>query len=182
MRTALKGIAATLLCLGLLLLCACALPPADTSVDTSAPSPSPTESGQALALMESKLGYSILYPPELYECRTYAESDSLWHDVGVYLSVSLFPDTEWSYIIDGLRLQEDIEMDAEAAVVGAGQYPARTLYYTDGQGNFRQFWVLECGNDILLIEQSYPKDHPDHRSVQQTMLDSLTLNDLVLTD
>lgn len=175
MRTTLKCISVTLLCLGLLLLCACGLP----SPDTSAPSPSPTESGQTVTPMESELGYSIHYPPELYEYRTYEESDSFWHDVGIYLSVSLFPDTESNYIIDGLRLQEDIETEAEPAVVGTGQYPARSLHYTDGQGNFRQFWVLEYGNDILLIEQSYPASHEEtrfHQDIQQAMLDSLALS------
>lgn len=231
MRTVLKYIAAGLLCLTLLIPCACVPNGPDTPVDpvetpstsqppevtsspepsvspgpsdpvgTKEPDPEPTISGDVPALHpdeETELfynlhgetnsiaavrhhtlhGYTIVYDAMHYECRTYHEVDSYWSDVGLYLSVSIVYGMPMDYVLDGLQLQENIEMGAERTYIGSGNYPAYTLYTTEN-GLHRQFWALDYNGDTMLIEQSYPLDHEYaefHRVIQLAMLDTLTLD------
>lgn len=233
MRTTLKYLAMGLLCLALLIPCACTteqvvsspdpvetpvtdptpmVPPPTEPVESPAPTepsspdepdPAPTSSGDVPALYpdeETELayrldgkdltidavrhhtlhGYTIVYDAMHYESRSYHEVDSYWSDNGLYLSVSIVYGIPIDYVLEGLRLQEEIEMEPEAAVVGSGSYPAYTLYHTTEDGLHRQFWALDYNDDTMLIEQSYPLDHEYaefHRVIQLAMLDTLTLDD-----
>lgn len=136
-------------------------------------------SGKVPAVLHCNIhGYSIVYDALHYERRTYEGLDSYWSEIGLYLSVSLFFDCTIDFVLDGLMLQENIEMAPRTTVVGAYNYPAYTLYYTTEEGNFRQFWVLDYNGSALLVEQSYPIEHEFvdfHRAVQQAMLDSIVL-------
>ena len=123
-------------------------------------------------------GYSIVYDALHYERRTYHSLDSYWSEVGLYVSVSVVYDMSIDVVMDGLMLQENIEMVPESTTIGSGDYLAYTLYHNTEDGMFRQFWVMDDGGNTLLIERSYPLDHEYvdfHRAVQQAMLDSLTL-------
>ncbi len=226
MRTALKYLAVGLLCLALLIPCACApsqseapVPPAQSPTGspapevtapaapdepspslepakTDAPAPQPTNSGDVPAIHaneETELpyvlhgvqetipavlhhthhGYSIVYDAMHYECRSQFEVDSYWSDVGLYLSVSTVYGMPLDYVLDGLQLQENIESGAQPVYIGAGLYPAYTLYHTTADGMFRQFWALDYGSDTMLIERSYPVEHEYadfHHAVQDAML------------
>lgn len=231
MRTVLKYVAAGLLCLALLIPCACvpngggtpvdpvetpsaSQTPEDTSspqpsvspgpsgpVETQEPNPEPTVSGDVPALHpdeETELfyelngethsvaavrhhtlhGYTIVYDAMHYECRSYHEVDSYWSDEGLYLSVSIVYGMPMDYVLDGLQLQENIEMAAELAFIGSDRCTAYTLYTTQN-GLFRQFWALDYAGDTMLIERSFPVEHEYadfHRAVQDAMLDTLTLD------
>ena len=123
-------------------------------------------------------GYTIVYDAMHYECRTYHEVDSYWSAEGLYLSVSIVYGMPVDYVLDGLQLQENIEMAAELTYIGAGDYAAYTLY-TNENGLHRQFWALDYAGDTMLIEQSYPLEHEYaefHRVIQLAMLDTLTLD------
>lgn len=229
MRIALKYVITGLLCLALLIPCACTsdqtsnskpvesstveTPDAQPSTEPSEASlpaesdapqeadPMPTATGDVPALYpdeETKLsyhldgedltiaalrhhtlhGYTIVYDAIHYEFRTYHEVDSYWSDTGLYLSVSIVYGMPTDYVLDGLQLQENIEMAAELTYIGAENYAAYTLY-TEADGLYRQFWVLDYNDDTMLIEQSYPTDHEYvefHRVIHMAMLDTLTLD------
>lgn len=124
------------------------------------------------------LGYSIVYDAIHYERRVFEGMDSYWSEMGLYLSVSLLFDSTIDFVLDGLMLQENIEMAPRTTVVGADRYPAYTLYQTTEEGIYRQFWALDYNGSALLIEQSYPLEHEFadfHRAVQQAMMDSIVL-------
>lgn len=130
-------------------------------------------------LHHAQNGYSIVYDAMYYECRSQFELDSYWSDTGIYLSVGLAYNMPLDYVLDGLQLQENIEMGAQPVYIGRGLYPAYTVYRTTEDGLFLQFWVLECGADTMLIERAYPTDHEYagfHRAVQDAMLSTLTLD------
>ena len=136
-------------------------------------------SGKVAAVEHCNIhGYSIVYDALHYERRSYEGSDSYWSEDGLYISISLFFDCTIDFIMDGLMLQENIEMVPHATVVGAQNYPAYTLWKTTEDGIYREFRVLDYKGSALLIEQSYPTDHEFvdfHRAVQQAMLDSIVL-------
>ena len=135
-------------------------------------------SGEVPAVLHCNIhGYSIVYDAIHYERRTYEGMDSYWSEAGLYLSISMLYGSSIDFVLDGLMLQENIEMVPRTTVVGADGYLAYTLYHTV-DGLYRQFWVLDYKGDALLIEQSYPVEHEFvdfHRAVQQAMLDSLVL-------
>lgn len=136
-------------------------------------------SGKVAAVEHCNInGYSIVYDALHYERRSYEGLDSYWSEDGLYISISLFFDCTIDFIMDGLMLQENIEMVPRATVVGAQDYPAYTLWKTTEEGVYREFRVLDYNGSALLIEQSYPADHEFvdfHRAVQQAMLDSIVL-------
>ena len=130
-------------------------------------------SGKVAAVEHCNIhGYSIVYDALHYERRSYEGSDSYWSEDGLYISIGLFFDCTIDFIMDGLMLQENIEMVPHATVVGAQDYPAYTLWKTTEDGIYREFRVLDYKGSALLIEQSYPTDHEFvdfHRAVQQAM-------------
>ena len=123
-------------------------------------------------------GYSIVYDAEHYIHQAFGEGDSYWGSVGNYLSVSLVMGLPLEEAVAGIQLQEGFEMAPEHTTIGAGQYPALTLYAIDSAGLYRQFWALDCMGDVLLVEQSYDTagDQAElYRASQLAMLDTLTL-------
>lgn len=103
----------------------------------------------------SALGYSIIYDTEHYARVSFSDSDSYHAGEGNYLAVSLIPDLPLDDVIAGLRLQENILMEPELTAVGAGEYIAYTLYFTNEAGLYRQFWIMDNGSAVMLVEQSY---------------------------
>lgn len=123
-------------------------------------------------------GYSIVYDTEHYVCNAFTEGDSYWNSEGNYLAVNLIFGLPMEDVLAGLRLQEGIAMEPEAVSAGAEAYSALTLYVTTPSGLYRQFWAMDCGGDVLLVEQSYDTmsdEAPLLRSSQLAMLDTLTI-------
>jgi hypothetical protein len=121
-------------------------------------------------------GYSIVYPGDPYICQGFEDGESYYVSPGNYLSISRVIGFSVDEVLDGLRLQEDMEAQAQAVTVGAASYPAYTL----DDGSARQFWALARADDVLLIELSYdPADEngPTYRALQLAALDTLTLTD-----
>lgn len=102
----------------------------------------------------SPFGYSIVYDTERYVCNAFSDGESYWADEGNYLSVSLIPGMPVEDALAGLRLQQNIAMEPEMVLIGAGYYSAYTVYFTTDSGLYRQFWVLAHGEDTLLVEQT----------------------------
>ena len=126
----------------------------------------------------SPFGYSIVYDTERYVCNAFSDGESYWADEGNYLSVSLIPGMPVEDALAGLRLQQNIAMEPKLVTMGSGSYSAYTLYLTTPSGLYRQFWVLPCGEDVLLVEQSFDPFGADaaiHQASQLTMLDSVIL-------
>jgi len=129
-------------------------------------------------LHHALLGYSIVYDAEHYVCNSFTEGDSYWAGEGIYLAVNLVFGLPVDDVIAGLRLQENIPMEPELVAVGAGEYISYTLYFTNEAGLYRQFWIMDCGGDVLLVEQSYDTVSDDsalYRASQLAMLETLTI-------
>lgn len=125
----------------------------------------------------SPFGYSIVYDTERYVCNAFSDGESYWADEGNYLSVSLIPGMPVEDALAGLRLQQNIAMEPEMVLIGAGYYSAYTVYFTTDSGLYRQFWVLPCGEDALLVEQSFDTfgvDAAAQQACQLLMLSTLT--------
>lgn len=123
-------------------------------------------------------GYSIVYDTEHYVCNAFTEGDSYWASEGNYLSITVIFGMPVEDVLAGLRLQENIAMEPESAVMGGADYPVQTLYTTTAAGLYRQFWALDWAGDVLLVEQSFDTVSDDaelYRASQLAMLDTLTL-------
>ena len=195
-----KRLLAALLCLFLLTTSACSpgaadeptqspsVSPSPPAISSEEPEPSPPVGEEDAPVQEEAVldklcctdyGCSIRYDSARYEVHSYVDSDSFWHDTGVYLSISLIPGASVYYVLTGLQLQESIDAEPADACIGTGFYPAQTLDTVTAEGLFRRFWVIPYGEDTLLIEQSYPNSGDEgtlHQAVQQAMLDTLTLD------
>ena len=122
-------------------------------------------------------GYAITYDTGLCICNAFNEGTNYWYCEGNYLSISMIFGMPIEDAIAGLRLQENIAMEPVPAVIGKG-LAAKTLYLTTAEGLHRQFWVVEHGDDLLLVEQSFDtvSDTAElYRASQLAMLDTLFL-------
>lgn len=122
-------------------------------------------------------GYAITYDTGLCLCNVFNEGVNYWCSEGNYLSVSIVFGMPMEDMIAGLRLQENIAMEPESTVIG-DSLSALTLYLTTPEGLHRQFWVIEHGGDLLLVEQSYDTVSETaelYRASQLAMLDTLSL-------
>jgi len=129
-------------------------------------------------LHHSPLNYSISYDTTLFVCTFLPKTDAYWHSEGNYLSFSIIDDLTMPEVLDGLRLQENIAMKPEIASIGKEDYPSSTLYLTAPDGVYRQFWVINHADQVLLVELSYDTVDDDAAliySSQTAMLSTLTL-------
>ena len=164
--------------------------PTPEPVPTPEPEPSlpPDEEAQLTYLREeeevtlpavlhhSPLGYAIAYDSSHFVCNTFFGGDVYWNSEGNYLSFNLIYDLILSEVLDGLRLQENIAMEPESVLIGRDQFPAWTLYLTAPNGLYRQFWVAELSDCLLLTELSYDTvsdEGPLLRTLQMAMLNTL---------
>lgn len=127
----------------------------------------------------SPAGYSLTYDPALFVCNSFTGGDTYWNSDGNYLSFNQVYGLTMAEVVDGLRLQGNIAMEPEFTSVGSGSAPAYTLYYIAPNGLYRQYWVMQLGEDILLAEQCFDTvldEAASLQAVQLAMLASLTLN------
>ena len=126
----------------------------------------------------SPAGYTVIYDPALFVCNSFTGGDSYWHSDGNYLAFNQVYGLTMAEVVDGLRLQGNIAMEPEFVSVGSGSIPAYTLYYIAPNGLYRQYWVMQLGEDILLAEQCFDTvmdEAPVLQASQLAMLASLTL-------
>lgn len=117
------------------------------------------------------LGVSMLYDFVLFTLEgADGEVMTLRAGQGEYLSFSRITDMDADTVLAGLKLQNDIEAEAEAVSVGKDPLPARMLS-AEQEGGTVRYYVADCGGFVLLIEQAWRTETVC--SAQQAMLDSL---------
>lgn len=127
------------------------------------------------------LGYSIVYIPELYTCQSFGEVDVYSVSDGNYLSVSRVMGIPAQNVLEDLRAQEGVDPGADLVTEDVAGSPAYVLSASGEGQTDRRFYVLDCGDDTLLVEMSCTTDDGEqaqrYLAIHNAMLASLELTD-----